>query len=324
MQQDAEGAVRETGPDMAEAGGGRLPVSVFLIARDEAARLPRTLAALGWADQVVVVDSGSTDATPEIVRAAGAELHHRDWTGYGPQKAFAETLCRHDWMLNVDADEVVTPELAAEIARLFAAGPPPPGAYRVPILNVYPGESRPRWLARDYCVVRFYHRAAGRYRDHPLFDRVVLADGVRPGRLAAALAGARLLRRPVLSPRGGALPRSSAVRPGRSGRRRAARPARRRALAPSADLLGAFRRQGKPLHQLSGGRGGAAPALAPAHAPAGGDAARLSQILPAARPSHRRLEGVRVFPDRGLLADLAHRQAAGACRIAGSAKMTVR
>jgi len=187
MQQDAEGAVRETGPDMAEAGGGRLPVSVFLIARDEAARLPRTLAALGWADQVVVVDSGSTDATPEIVRAAGAELHHRDWTGYGPQKAFAETLCRHDWMLNVDADEVVTPELAAEIARLFAAGPPPPGAYRVPILNVYPGESRPRWLARDYCVVRFYHRAAGRYRDHPLFDRVVLADGVRPGRLAAAL-----------------------------------------------------------------------------------------------------------------------------------------
>lgn len=179
---DDDATARGAAPD-----GAKLPVSVFLIARDEAVRLPATLAALGWAGQVVLVDSGSTDATCEVARAMGAEVHHRDWDGYGPQKAFAESLCRNDWMLNVDADEVVTPALAAEIAAQFADGPPPPGAWRVRILNVYPGDDGPRPLAADYEVVRLYHRAAGRYRAHPLFDRVELSPGVRPGRLAAPL-----------------------------------------------------------------------------------------------------------------------------------------
>lgn len=157
------------------------PLSAFLIVKDEAARLPRTLKALeGLADQVVVVDSGSADGTPEIARAAGAEVHHRDWTGYGPQKRFAEDLCRHDWRLNVDADEVVTPELAEEIRALLAADPPPePAAFCLRILNVYPGDDRPRPLARDYQVVRLYHREAGRYRDHPLFDRVETSGPVK-------------------------------------------------------------------------------------------------------------------------------------------------
>ena len=149
----------------------KLPVSVFVIARNEEARLARTLAAVAWADQIVLVDSGSTDRTRDIARAAGAEVHERAWEGYGPQKAHAESLCRHAWRLNVDADEVATTELAAEIGRLMS-GNPAPGAFRIRILNVYPGCSRPRWLAEDYNVVRFYHADVARYRPHPLFDRV--------------------------------------------------------------------------------------------------------------------------------------------------------
>lgn len=164
-----------------------LPVSAFLIVRDEEERLPATLAALAWADEVVVVDSGSTDRTVAIAESAGARVSFRAWEGYGPQKAHAEALCRHDWVLNVDADEVVTPALADEIAALFAAGTPEPGAYSVPILNVYPGDARPRPLAADYRVVRFYHRGAGRYRPHPLHDRVELAEGVRARRFSGAL-----------------------------------------------------------------------------------------------------------------------------------------
>lgn len=160
----------------------RVPLSVFVITRNEEARLGRTLAAVAWADQIVVVDSGSTDATLRIAREAGAEVHHRDWQGYGPQKAFAESLCRHDWLLNLDADEVVTPTLAGEIRALLAGGPAP-GAYRARILNVYPGRDRPRWLANDYNEVRLYHRAVARYRDHPLFDRV--ESDVPPGQLRA-------------------------------------------------------------------------------------------------------------------------------------------
>lgn len=163
---------------------GALPgISVFLITRNEEARLGRTLAALDWADQVVVVDSGSTDRTEQVAREAGAEFHHRDWDGYGPQKVRAEKLCRNDWVLNVDADEVVTPELAQEI-RTTSTGAVP-GGYRVRILNVYPGDVRPRPFANDYNVVRFYHRAIGGYRDHALFDRVELT--VAPGQLKAPI-----------------------------------------------------------------------------------------------------------------------------------------
>lgn len=162
-----------------------LPLSVFLIARDEAERLPATLAALqGLAAQIVLVDSGSTDATLEIARAHGAETRHRDWTGYGAQKRFAEELCTQPWLLNVDADEVVTPALAAEI-RALLAGDPAPAAWSVRILNVYPGDARPRPFANDYDVVRLYHREAGRYRDHPLFDRVETTGPVK--RLRAPL-----------------------------------------------------------------------------------------------------------------------------------------
>ena len=141
--------------------------------------MPRTLQALGWADQVVVVDSGSTDRTLEIAREAGAEVHHRDWDGYGPQKVFAESLCDHDWVLNVDADEVVTPALAAELRALAERDP---GAFRVRILNVYPGDDAPRPFANDYNVVRFYHRSVAGYRDHPLFDRVEVQGETRQAR----------------------------------------------------------------------------------------------------------------------------------------------
>ncbi len=163
-------------------GARKLPVSVFVIARNEADRIGRTLDAVSWADQIVVVDSGSTDDTVAIAEAHGAEVTFREWEGYGPQKRFAESLCRHPWLLNVDADEVVTPELAREIEGIVAGGAAP-GAFRVRILNVYPGDDRPRWLANDYNVVRFYHAEAGSYRDHALFDRVELAEGIDPKRL---------------------------------------------------------------------------------------------------------------------------------------------
>jgi glycosyltransferase involved in cell wall biosynthesis len=155
-----------------------IPISAFIITKNEEVRLPATIAALRpWVDEILVVDSGSTDRTIDIARHFGATVLHRAWTGYGPQKRFAERRCRNDWVLNVDADEVVTPELAEEIRGLFArGGGPTPGAYKAKILTVYPGDERPRPLANDYNVVRLYHRAVGSFRDHPVHDRVVLRD----------------------------------------------------------------------------------------------------------------------------------------------------
>jgi glycosyltransferase involved in cell wall biosynthesis len=164
-----------------------LPLSVFIITRNEEVRLPRCLEALlPWAGEIVLVDAGSTDRTVEIAKSYGVQVIQRPWTGYGPQKRYAEELCSHDWVLNVDADEVVTPDSGAEIQRLFAGGPPKPGAYRIRILNVYPGRTGPRWLANDYNVVRLYHRAVASYSDDPVYDRVVTGD-LRPLQLHAPI-----------------------------------------------------------------------------------------------------------------------------------------
>jgi glycosyltransferase involved in cell wall biosynthesis len=101
------------------------PLSVFIIARDEADRITRTLEAVSaLSDDIIVIDSGSRDGTVALAKEAGARVIHNEWPGYGQQKRFAEQQCRHNWMLNLDADEVVPPELAGEIAALFAHGDP--------------------------------------------------------------------------------------------------------------------------------------------------------------------------------------------------------
>ena len=165
-----------------------MPLSIFLITHNEADRLAMVLQAIeGLSNDVVVVDSGSTDETVAIAEEHGARVFHRDWTGYGAQKRFAEDQCQHDWLLNLDADEMLTPTLAGEIKALFADGDPAPGAYRLRILNLYPGDAKPRPFANDYNVVRLYHRSVGRYRDDPVYDRVVLGNGVVPGQLTAPI-----------------------------------------------------------------------------------------------------------------------------------------
>lgn len=161
-----------------------LPLSIFIIAKNEADRLPRTLTAVrALSDDVIVVDSGSTDGTPTLAEALGARVFHRDWQGYGPQKRFAEEQCRYTWVLNLDADEWVPPELAQEIAALFAAGEPEAEAYELRIAEVFPGEAAPHPLAYALPPVRLYRRDRGRYSPSPVHDRVELQPGTRVARL---------------------------------------------------------------------------------------------------------------------------------------------
>lgn len=111
-------------------------ISVAMIARDEEANLPRTLAALRWVDEMIIVDSGSTDRTPEIAREHGAFHHfHRDFRGHAEQKNVAIERCTGDWILLLDADEVVPPELAAEIERVLPCTEKK--AFWIPRLNLF-------------------------------------------------------------------------------------------------------------------------------------------------------------------------------------------
>ena len=118
-----------------EGGDGTLAIvpelSVVLITLNEAANIDDALSSVAWADEIVVVDSGSTDDTVERARRHAAQVSHRDWTGFGTQKDHATSLASHDWVLSLDADERVSPELAGEIQALLAQDPPRRG-YRIP------------------------------------------------------------------------------------------------------------------------------------------------------------------------------------------------
>ncbi|MBS0250204.1 MAG: glycosyltransferase family 2 protein [Proteobacteria bacterium] len=155
----------------------RLPISCFIISKNEADRILHTIRSVkSWVDEVVVVDSESSDNTVAVAVAEGCRVITQPWLGFGPQKRFAEDQCRNDWVLNLDADEVVTPELRDEIIRMFAAGRPAQIAYAMSLDLVYPGDRRPRRWARDHWYVRLYDRNVVRFRDSHVHDAVVTRD----------------------------------------------------------------------------------------------------------------------------------------------------
>ena len=119
----------------------RATLSVAMIARNEEENLPRTLESVKWADEIVIVDSGSTDRTPEIARSFGARhVFNRDFRGHCEQKNVALDLCTSDWIFLLDADEVVSPELRADIERMLTNAQF--DAYWIPRRNLF----MTRWL----------------------------------------------------------------------------------------------------------------------------------------------------------------------------------
>jgi len=160
---------------------GAVAVSVVVLTKNEAVNIERCLASVRWAEQVVVLDSGSTDDTVLLAKAAGAEVVEELWHGYGRQRELALRLpvLRHDWVYFVDADEWVSPGLAAEIA----------GTLRDPQHHAYAHRFRVVFLGRwiRHCgwyggswIVRLMRRSAVRFGDETAGERVQV-DGV--GRL---------------------------------------------------------------------------------------------------------------------------------------------
>lgn len=160
-----------------------LPISVFIIAKDEADRIARTIDSVKeLVDEVIVIDSGSRDDTVALSEALGARVVFNEWRGYGPQKVFGEGLCRNDWLLNLDADEEVSPELAVEIRTRFQGGSPDVAAFTLPILPLYPfQEAGHPWTAFHH-PVRLYDRRFAGFKDSAVHDSVVVREG-REGHL---------------------------------------------------------------------------------------------------------------------------------------------
>jgi glycosyltransferase involved in cell wall biosynthesis len=161
----------------------RAPLSAVLIAHNAAQELEACLASAAFADEILVVDSGSTDATRDIAQKHGARVVTKEWLGYGRQKQFAVEQARHDWVLCLDADERVSPELRDSIEHALATPVSP--VYRMARCNRFLG----RWLRHgegypDWSP-RLFDRRKARWSDDPVHEKVLYA--VTPGTLEGDL-----------------------------------------------------------------------------------------------------------------------------------------
>jgi glycosyltransferase involved in cell wall biosynthesis len=161
---------------------GSVPVSAIVLALNEEPNIGRCLSSLSWADQLVVVDSGSCDNTVPIAAALGAEIVHQPWLGYSGQREFALGLpqLRHNWVYFLDADEWVSPELAAEIsAQLFAPAPAlAPAAFAQRFRLIFQGT----WIRhcgwyRSSSIVRLVDRRYTTFNGEPVGERACI-DGL--------------------------------------------------------------------------------------------------------------------------------------------------
>ena len=159
-------------------------LAVTVITRNEAAHIAAALESVAWADEIIVVDTKSSDDTAAIARRFTDRVVEREWTGYIDQKNHAAGLASHDWILSLDADERATPELGREI-RDVLAGEPEARGYRIPRVSYYLG----RWIRStdwdpDY-QLRLYDRRHGRWSGRYVHESVELGGPV--GRLRGDL-----------------------------------------------------------------------------------------------------------------------------------------
>ena len=159
-----------------------MKLSVVIIARNEAARIERCIASVRWADEVIVLDGGSTDATVALARSLGARVETAaDWPGFGIQKNRALALASGEWVLSLDADEWVDEALAAAI-RAVIADAASVAVWRMPRRSRYCGQvMRHSGWWPDH-VTRLWRRGSARFSDDLVHERV-LCDGARPATL---------------------------------------------------------------------------------------------------------------------------------------------
>jgi len=150
-----------------------MSVSAIIITRNEADRIERCLRSLAWCDEIIVVDSGSSDATAGVAGKYTPKVYVEEWKGFGLQKQSALNKATCEWVLSIDADEEVTAELSDEILRVIGNGREKAG-YFIPRKNLY-GR---KWLRfggqyPDF-VLRLFLRASGRFTENTVHERVVV------------------------------------------------------------------------------------------------------------------------------------------------------
>lgn len=152
-----------------------VPVSAVIITYNNVETLRETLDSLKWTQEIVVVDSGSTDGTIEIAQAAGCKIIYHTFDGYGTQKHFAVSQSEHDWVFVVDADEVCTTELITELLQAIDSGKH--DAYEVPISLVFLGKILRFGGEYKKRHLRLFNKKKGQYNFNRVHEDVVMNEG---------------------------------------------------------------------------------------------------------------------------------------------------
>ncbi len=155
----------------------RPTLSVAIVAKNEEANLRRTLPTVApLADEIVLVDSGSTDSTVALAESFGARVQHQDWLGFGPQKNFAIGQCTSDWILALDADETPSAELASAISPAIATAPPSLAGFSLPRRNYFLGRAMRHGGMYPDRKLRLFRRGCARFQDREVHESMA-ADG---------------------------------------------------------------------------------------------------------------------------------------------------
>jgi glycosyltransferase involved in cell wall biosynthesis len=160
-------------------------ISATIITCNEAANIRDACQSLNWADELIVVDSGSTDQTRQIAEDCGARVITREWPGFAAQKQFAAEQAQHDWVFSLDADERVSDELKSSIARLRESAPDKLAqGYRIPRRSFYQG----RWIKGGGWYpdwqLRLYRKSCGRWQPRHIHESVKLDSTARVEKLS--------------------------------------------------------------------------------------------------------------------------------------------
>ncbi len=155
-------------------------ISVVVITLNEADRILALLKSAAFADEVIVVDSGSTDGTQEICRVGGARVVTHPWQGFGEQKQYAMELASYEWILNLDADERISDPLAAELQETIQNAPPEICGFSMPRLSRYLGV----WIRHGGWYpdrkVRLVRKGCGQWKGGGLHEKLEVSGKIRP------------------------------------------------------------------------------------------------------------------------------------------------
>ena len=148
------------------------PVTAVVITMNEAANLERCLESVRWCDEIVVVDSGSSDGTAEIAGRFGCRVLIRPFTGYGEQKRFAVEQAAHDWILSIDADEVITPALRDELRAFLVSGTGEIAGVEIPRTMVFLGREFTHGAEHASPLLRMFRRSRGGFTPSAVHERI--------------------------------------------------------------------------------------------------------------------------------------------------------